>query len=149
MAAAVWVLGMAMGAAPAPRSLSVSRFIPAPAEVVWDVLVDLRQWPRWGPSVRRAELRDGTRLRAGARGTVWTAAGVPLPFTVTEFEPGRRWGWAVAGVAATGHAVTPADGGCRASFEVPWWAPGYLAVCAVALRRIDAIATGAASGPPD
>lgn len=131
-----------MGIALRPRAVSVDRRIGAPAEVVWNLLVDLRCWPMWGPSVRRATLDDGgTHLSAGARGTVWTVAGVAMPFRVTDFEPGRRWAWRVAGVPATGHQVLVEPGGCRVVFEVPWWAGAYLAVCAVALSRIDTLAT--------
>ena len=126
-----------MGIALRPPTASVDRLIAAPPEVVWHLLVDLQQWPRWGPSVRRAELGDGgSELTAGARGTVWTAAGVALPFAVTEFVPGRRWVWSVAGVGATGHEVNAAPDGCVVRFETPWWAAAYLPVCAVALGRI-------------
>ena len=121
--------------------MRVERYIPAPPAAVWRLLADIREWPRWGPSVRRAVLRDGAvELGPGVRGTVWTAAGIPMPFTVTEFEPGRRWGWRVSGIPATGHEVIDAPGGCRAVFEIPWWAAPYGAVCAVALARIERLA---------
>lgn len=119
----------------------VHRRVAAPAPVVWRLLVDLGAWPRWGPSVRRAELHGGAaELGPGVRGTVWTVAGVALPFTITDFLPGRRWCWTVAGVPATGHQVDPLPEGCRVSFEMPWWAAAYRPVCAVALRRIDRLA---------
>ena len=87
--------------------------------------------------MRRAELDDGGReLGAGARGTVWTALGPSFRFRVTDFEPGRRWSWEVAGVKATGHEVITTPGGCRVRFDVPWWAVAYLPVCAVALAKI-------------
>ena len=127
-----------MGIALWPPTAHVDRHIDVPPEVVWKLLIDVREWPRWGPSVRRAELDSGGRqLHPGARGTVWTAAGVRLPFTVTEFDAGHRWTWAVAGVPATGHQVTGTADGCRVRFEVPWWAMAYLPVCAAALVRID------------
>lgn len=130
-----------MGIALRPRGATVDRVVAASPETVWRCLVDIAAWPRWGPSVQRAVLHDGaTELGPGVRGTVWTVAGPALPFTVTVFEPGRRWDWAVAGVPATGHRVAAAPGGCLVSFDVPWWAVPYLAVCAVALRRIDAMA---------
>ena len=92
--------------------------------------------------MRRAALDDGGRvLSAGAQGTVWTAVGVPLRFRVTEFDPGRRWAWTVAGVPATGHEVISIEGGCRVRFDVPWWAAAYLPVCAAALGRIEKLAT--------
>ena len=138
------------------RRWSVSRPIAAPAPLVWRLLTDIRFWPLWGPSITGAELEGSGPagadhvLRAGSRGRVRTLAGVSLPFAVTSFEEGsaqdgsledsRAWSWAVAGVAATGHAVVAVPGGCRVTFTVPWWAPPYLLVCAVALRRIDRLA---------
>lgn len=138
------------------RRWSVSRRIAAPAPVVWRLLTDIRFWPLWGPSITGAELaghRPGGEehvLRAGSRGRVRTVAGVSLTFAVTSFEEGSfrdgcdekgsAWSWAVAGVAATGHLVAAVPGGCRVTFTVPWWAPPYLLVCAVALRRIDRLA---------
>jgi uncharacterized protein YndB with AHSA1/START domain len=131
-----------MGIALRPPTASVDRRIAVAPEVVWRLLVDLEQWPHWGPSVRRAELSDGgSELTSGARGTVWTAVGVALPFTVTEFVPGQRWGWKVAGVGATGHVVTAVPGGCLVRFETPWWAAAYLPVCAVALNKIAKLAS--------
>ena len=141
--------GIARLAPGVPRSVSlmgltlrsVDREIPVAPETVWRLLIDVGQWPRWGPSVRRATLDDGaTHLSEGARGTVWTTVGAPLRFVVTDFEPGRRWAWTVAGVPATGHEVVAVAGGCRVRFDVPRWAPAYLAVCAAALARIDRLA---------
>lgn len=130
-----------MGIAPRLPVTRVHRDIAAPADAVWDLLVDVRAWPAWGPSVRRAALDGGgTHVERGSRGTVWTVAGVGLPFTITGFDPGRHWSWRVAGVPATGHTVTATADGCRVVFEVPWWAPAYLTVCAVALARIDTMA---------
>lgn len=91
--------------------------------------------------MRRAELHGGgSQLYPGARGTVWTVAGVRLPFSVTEFDAGYRWTWALAGVPATGHQVAGSADGCQVRFEVPWWAMAYLPVCAAALGRIDRLA---------
>ena len=71
--------------------------------------------------------------------------GIRLPFEVTRFEPGRRWAWSIAGVAATDHVVEPLDGGrCVVSFGTPWPAAAYLAVCRWALARLDRIAVGSA-----
>lgn len=115
---------------------SVSRRIDAPAAAVWKVLVDLDAWPEWGPTVSRATL-DGVVMTLGSTGRVYTPVGVALPFTVTDFEPGRRWAWSVAGVPATSHSVEPERDGCRASMAAPWWAPAYLPVLAIALQRIE------------
>jgi uncharacterized protein YndB with AHSA1/START domain len=116
--------------------LTVTRHIDAPAEAVWKLLVDTDAWPQWGPTVAGGEI-DGGEMTLGASGRVHTPVGVSLPFRITEFIPGRRWAWSVAGVPATSHSVEPDGSGCRASMAAPWWAPAYLPVLAIALQRID------------
>lgn len=124
--------------------LTVDREIGAPPSAVWELLVDLDAWPKWGPSVRGAELdAPHTELALGATGTVRTSLLVSLPFVVTEFEPGRHWAWHVAGVPATRHWVEPVGDGARVGMAVPWWSAPYVTVCAVALRRIETMLTGA------
>lgn len=69
-----------------------------------------------------------------------TAVGVWVPFEITEFDEGRSWSWEVYGVPATDHRVEPIDEQrCRVGFGAPGVASPYLAVCAVALGRIDRI----------
>lgn len=115
--------------------MDVTRRIEAPAAAVWSQLASTRHWPAWGPTVVAVDPAD-TTVRPGLRGTVTTPVGIRLPFEVTEVEPGRRWTWRVAGVAATDHLVEPDGDGCLATFRVPVWAPYYAPVCRVALRRI-------------
>ncbi len=122
--------------------LTVDRTIAAPPSAVWEMLVDLDAWPKWGPTIQRAELDEPhTTLGLGATGTVRTSLLVAAPFVVTEFDPGRYWAWKVAGIPATGHRVEPSGDGARVSIAVPWWAAPYLTVCAIALRRIDDMLT--------
>lgn len=138
-------------------TFSVSRRIAASAEDVWALLTDTGKWPDWGPSITGVEPAAAGNpalppagpaagpvsggLAPGSRGKVRTVLGTALPYTVTAFEPGRYWAWSVAGIPATGHRVIPQDGGCLVTFSVPWWAPFYLPVCALALRRIERLAT--------
>jgi uncharacterized protein YndB with AHSA1/START domain len=118
---------------------TVDRHIDAPADVVWRILTDLDAWPEWGPTVAGAEL-DDEAFEVRATGRVWTPVGVPLAFTITDVDPGRSWAWRVAGVPATHHGVEPRGAGCRAWMSAPVWAPAYLPVLAVALRRIERMA---------
>lgn len=120
------------------RHLTVRRTVGAPADAVWAQLVDVRNWPAWGPSVTGAELDGGGhRIGPGARGTVTTALGARLPFHITHWVDGVEWRWRVAGVPATGHVVRPlGPDRCEVAFEVPWWAAPYTLVCRVALGRI-------------
>jgi hypothetical protein len=125
----------------------VSRDIAVPADVMWELLVDVRHWPEWGPSVRHATLTT-SRLELGSRGTVRTVIGLELPFEVTRFEPGRSWSWAVASCPATDHVVE-ARGPLASwvAFGVPWIAAPYLAVCGVALRRLEKLGEQAITSP--
>lgn len=118
---------------------TVRRRLDASPDVVWRLLTDVDAWPVWGPTVARARI-DGGQVVQGARGTVWTPLGVPLPFVIDDVDPEHRWSWTVAGVPATSHAVEPVLGGCVASMSAPLWAPGYLPVLDVALRRIERMA---------
>lgn len=113
-----------------------------PAAEVWDVLVAVDRWPEWGPSLTAARLDGGGgRLHAGATGAVRTPVGIWVPFRVTLWEEGRCWAWKVAGVSTTSHGVEPlACDRSRVVFGVPLWAPAYLPVVTVALRRIRSIA---------
>ena len=125
------------------RQLWVRRTVTAPAPAVWRVLTDVMAWPSWGPSIRSASI-DRLELALGATGRVETVVGAPLPFEITEFDPGRQWAWRVAGLPATDHVVTDlGDGTSEIAFGVPWFAAPYLAVCRVALARIDDLAQAA------
>lgn len=124
------------------KQLWVRRDIDAPVAVLWGLLVDPERWSSWGPTVRGAVLEDH-RLRLGSQGTVTTVVGLRLPFEITAFEGGARWAWRVAGVPATDHTVEPlGPDRCRVGFGVPWAAAPYLAVCRMALSRLDELATG-------
>jgi hypothetical protein len=125
---------------------SVSRAIASPAPVVWDLLTHVAAWPEWGPTVAGASVPGGV-IGPGARGTVRTSVGVSLPFVITRFDAGTRWAWSVGGVPATEHLVKPTPAGCVVSFGVPLWTPGYLVVCALALRRIERLAVGGWTPP--
>lgn len=113
--------------------------IAAPAERVWELLVDTRHWPEWGPSVLEVEAHPPL-IEEGSTGRVRTAVGPWLPFTVTRVGE-WSWAWRIGPVTATGHRVIPGDSSCRVGFEVPIHAAPYLLVCWWALRRIESLAT--------
>lgn len=122
------------------KKLWACREIDAPAQVLWHLLTDLERWPEWGLSVRSAAL-DGENLERGATGSVTTAVGVDLNFEITDYDEGRSWAWNVAGIPATDHRVESlGPDRCRVGFGVPWAAAPYLAVCEIALRRLETMA---------
>lgn len=129
------------------KKLWTVRTIDASGAQLWDLITDPEQWPAWGPTVRSAELR-GDQLDLGAMGTVTTLGGLKLEFEITAYDPGVRWAWKVAGVAATDHVVKPlGTNRCRVDFGVAWPAAPYLTVCQLALRRLDALALRERSSP--
>ena len=82
-------------------------------------------------------------ISAGMHGRVQTTPGLWLPFEITDWEEGRAWAWRVAGIPATGHRVTSVtESSCRVAFTIPRWAPFYVPVCRIALRRIASLSAG-------
>lgn len=119
-------------------AVTVARVVDAPPEAVWDLLIDTRRWPEWGPSITGVECAD-RRIEEGSTGRVRTIGGLWIPFEVTACER-YGWTWRVAGIPATGHRVEPLTEGCRVAFEVPVLATPYVPVCRIALSRIAALA---------
>ncbi len=119
------------------KKLWTFREIDAPADDLWQLLADPKHWPDWGPSVRSATL-GGETLERGAKGQLTTVGGIELDFEITDYEDGALWAWKVAGLPATHHSVESLGlNRCRIGFGVPWLAAPYLAVCEVALRRLE------------
>ncbi len=118
--------------------LEAAATLAAPAPRVWELLIDTHAWPHWGPSVRAVDA-PARFIAAGLRGRVQTTPGPWLPFEITDWEEGRFWAWRVGGIPATGHRVTPAtENSCHVTFTIPSWAPFYMPVCRLALRRLEA-----------
>ena len=116
--------------------LEVNATLDAPAAVAWALLTDTHAWPQWGPSVRSVDAPQRF-ITAGTRGRIQTTPGIWLPFEITDWEEGRAWSWRVGGIPATGHHVTPVTAtSCRVTFTIPSWAPFYVPVCMIALRRL-------------
>ena len=115
--------------------------VAAPSELAWREIIELGNWPQWGPTVRAARVDDGSgRVSEDATGAVQTPLGLWLPFRVVQWHeagPERSWSWRVAGVPATTHSVTAQGASrCRVEMSVPLVASAYLSVVALALLRI-------------
>jgi hypothetical protein len=117
--------------------VSVGKFYPASPLLVWDLITDTTQWPRWGPTVKRVQFPERF-IRKGSSGQVITAFGIWLPFVIDEYEHACFWSWKVAAIKATGHRIqTTETGNCCLWFEVPIIAAPYTLICQMALGRIE------------
>lgn len=117
--------------------MRVSKTISAPTQNVWQVLVDTKQWPTWGPSVKAVSCPQ-QYISAGLKGKIQTIFGIWINFEITRFEPLKYWEWKVAGIPATGHKLKEIDNNnCEIIFELPFITFPYALIC---LRAIDRIA---------
>jgi hypothetical protein len=128
----------------------VDRVVEVPAGAAWNLVVETRHWPEWGPSVRDVDC-SADRIFEGASGRVRLPGGLSVPFEVDSFsaptdESPGRWTWRIMKIPATGHRVEPlGETQCRVVFEIPLFAAIYMPVCSRALRRMQTIL---ASGQP-
>ena len=61
-----------------------------------------------------------------------------LPFTVSEFRDLDFWSWRIGSYSATGHTlIRTTNTSSTLCFDMPWWAAAYLALCWLALIRIE------------
>lgn len=117
------------------QHISVGKAYTSSPHILWELITDTAQWPRWGPTVKAVRTSE-RYISKGSEGQVQTALGIWLPFVVTEYEHEFFWNWKVASVRATGHRLQSA-GGTILWFEVPVIAFPYIAICRMALNRID------------
>ena len=93
--------------------------VKAPAEIVWELLIDAQNWSTYFPPENQVKiLSGGPKLALGTKLTRVTV-GASMPQVVTEFEPGRTLAWKVTSVdgdetstAYHGWVITPTDTGC-------------------------------------
>jgi len=120
--------------------MQVVKIINAPHERVWEILTDTRQWPAWGPSVRRVECPQHY-IYSGLMGRLKTAVGIWVTFEITSCEAPVYWDWKVSGVAATGHRLKKLnENSCELIFELPFAAFPYALICRQAASRIARLA---------
>ncbi|MFC0675362.1 SRPBCC family protein [Brachybacterium hainanense] len=80
-----------------PRVVSASREIAAPAAVIFELIADPAQQPRWDGNDNLASAEPGQRVHAvGDRFAVTLTKGTLRPNHVLEFEEGRRIAWTPA-----------------------------------------------------
>ncbi|MBO0879056.1 MAG: SRPBCC family protein [Mycobacterium sp.] len=92
----------------------------APAERVWQLLVDVEGWPAWTDSMREIKRLEGRPLAVGSRSRVKQPKGRPMVWTVTELEPLRNFTWVTGqpGLSFEAvHRIEDAGDHVRATFE--------------------------------
>ena len=93
--------------------------ISAPAEVVWDLTVDLEGWPATTPTMTSVERLDAGPVRPGSTARIRQPVQRPRVWTVTEVAPPTTFVWSTRalGVAMVAtHRIQPAgEGRCRLS----------------------------------
>jgi uncharacterized membrane protein len=70
--------------------------IDATAEKVWSVLVDVKDWPSWTPSVRQVEPLDDSDVKVGSRFRVTQPMLKPSVWEITKLEPQRSFSWSTS-----------------------------------------------------
>lgn len=110
--------------------------VAAPAEVLWDLLVDVEGWPGWTRSVVTAKRLDDGPFEVGSRARVQQPRGRAQVWTVTELVRPERFTWEAhnPGLAfVASHVLTPAGEGMRVELTFGLRGP---------LRRLGAILGG-------
>jgi uncharacterized protein YndB with AHSA1/START domain len=90
-----------------------SIIIAAPPERVWQVTTDVERWPQWTPTVTSVrKLGDGA-FGLGSVARIKQPGQAEAEWTVTAFEPNRRFAWATerSGMRMVGIHELQADGG--------------------------------------
>jgi len=92
------------------RELSTSIAIDAPAERVWETMIDVERWHEWTASITRIQRLDDRPFGLGSRARVEQPRLPVAVWTVTDWRPGRVFTWVSTGpgFSTTGvHAVEP------------------------------------------
>lgn len=109
--------------------------VKAPPEVVWELLVDAKNWSSYFPPEDQVKILTGEpKLALGTRFSRVTV-GFPMSLVVTECEPGHRLAWKTVvdgdetgSTAYHGWVVTPTDTGCHVLTEETQQGPWFLDV---------------------
>ncbi len=79
--------------------------IHAPAERVWQLLIDVEGWPAWSESMREIKRLDDGPFAVGSRSRVTQPTGRPLEWTVIELEPLHNFTWTAGQLGMSFEAV--------------------------------------------
>ncbi|MBB6378379.1 putative membrane protein [Pseudonocardia eucalypti] len=95
--------------------------INAAPDRVWAVLEDVARWPAWSPTMDSVELLTDGPFGRGSKAEVRQPKLAKAVWTVTAFEPGRRFEWSTSSVGVTtraDHVIVPTAAGCQVTLEI-------------------------------
>jgi hypothetical protein len=90
--------------------------IEADPHVVWALTADVERWPQLTPTITEVVLLDEGPITLGGRARIAQPRQRPAVWTVSRFEPDRRFEWwtKVGPITMTGgHRIEPDPRGCR------------------------------------
>lgn len=67
--------------------------IDAPASRLWDLTIDVANWPSLLPTVKRVQRLDDGPLRMGSTTKIWQPGQTPAIWTVTLLDPKHTFTW--------------------------------------------------------
>ena len=95
--------------------------VAAPAEIVWDLTIDVERWPSMMETLHSVELLERGAIARGTRARI-RQPGMPVRiWTVTEVDAPHRflWGTRLFGVQMDAiHEVTSTPTGCRNALAI-------------------------------
>lgn len=101
--------------------VSVQKFIPVPAQDVFDLVADPQQHPRFLESARgmRADIAAPEKLQLGSEFGLDMQIGAPfeMTHTVVEYEEGRRIAWQPRNDYVWRYTFEPVEGGTLVTEE--------------------------------
>ena len=101
--------------------------IEAPADVVWDLTLDVTNWPNITPTMTSVERLDGGPLHVGSSARVKQPRQTAAVWTVTRLEQGHEFTWQTRrmGMTMTGsHVVEQVGDHCRNTLSLDVEGPG-------------------------
>jgi hypothetical protein len=102
---------------------SISIEIDAPAERVFDVMIDVTRWHEWTPSITSITLPHDGLPAVGTRAMIRQPKLPPALWTVSRIVPGRGFEWVnrAPGLRVTGHHFAePSGPGSRATLALSY-----------------------------
>lgn len=107
--------------------------VSAPAEIVWELLVDARNWSSYFPAEDQVELPAGESSLALGTSYRRVTVGFPMSLVVTECVLHRRLAWSTlvdgddtGSSAYHGWVISPTDRGCHVLTEETQQGPFFL-----------------------